>query len=143
MQNLFFWSIWYAICPYQINNHRRASKEIAKASMENASFNRFINRSNIAQKPCRFDEKYSSNYGFLPRLCRKILFSAKKLVSRSEALNFFTRQKLTRKFSVVVSAWRLKDCSNDIGGTILLSGTDQINPGWKIPFNKAVVKSFC
>ncbi len=94
---------------------------------------------NLHSKPCKIYWKYSIHYGIFARDFAGKYYSAPKLVSRSEAVNFHA-PKLTRKFRGRERP-RLRSCSKWYYGTIYCVNETRLT-GWKIRFNKSVVKSF-
>ena len=100
---------------YQINNPSvELAKEIAKTAAENNSGIQPVYKSIKNLRPKTVQDLMKNIrpiMDFLPETLPEILFGAKNWLVVLRRLNFFTHQKLTRKFLVAVSAWRLRSCS--------------------------------
>ena len=131
---------------YQINNPSvELAKEVAKASMENASGIQPVYKSikNIRPKTVQdLMKNIRPIMDFLPETLPKNIIQRQKLVSRSEAVKFLHAPKTHEE----ISRGRERLAFEELFEMILAAQFNKQEQtrltGWKIPFNKSVVKNF-
>lgn len=131
---------------YQINNPSvELAKEVAKASMENASGIQPVYKSikNIRPKTVQdLMKNIRPIMDFLPETLPENIIQRQKLVSRSEAVKFLHAPKTHEE----ISRGRERLAFEELFEMILAAQFNKQEQtrltGWKIPFNKSVVKSF-
>ena len=131
---------------YQINNPSvELAKEVAKASMENASGIQPVYKSikNIRPKTVQdLMKNIRPIMDFLPETLPENIIQRQKLVSRSEAVKFLHAPKTHEE----ISRGRERLAFEELFEMILAAQFNKQEQtrltGWKIPFNKSVVKNF-
>ena len=131
---------------YQINNPSvELAKEVAKASMENASGIQPVYKSikNIRPKTVQdLMKNIRPIMDFLPETLPENILQRQKLVSRSEAVKFLHAPKTHEE----ISRGRERLAFEELFEMILAAQFNKQEQtrltGWKIPFNKSVVKNF-
>ena len=131
---------------YQINNPSvELAKEVAKASMENASGIQPVYKSikNIRPKTVQdLMKNIRPIMDFLPETLPENIIRRQKLVSRSEAVKFLHAPKTHEE----ISRGRERLAFEELFEMILAAQFNKQEQtrltGWKIPFNKSVVKNF-
>ena len=131
---------------YQINNPSvELAKEIAKASIENASGIQPVYKSikNIRPKTVQdLMKNIRPIMDFLPETLPENIIQRQKLVSRSEAVKFLHAPKTHEE----ISRGRERLAFEELFEMILAAQFNKQEQtrltGWKIPFNKSVVKNF-
>ena len=131
---------------YQINNPSvELAKEVAKASMENASGIQPVYKSikNIRPKTVQdLMKNIRPIMDFLPETLPENTIRRQKLVSRSEAVKFLHAPKTHEE----ISRGRERLAFEELFEMILAAQFNKQEQtrltGWKIPFNKSVVKNF-
>ncbi|UOG66237.1 ATP-dependent DNA helicase RecG [Candidatus Nanosynbacter sp. HMT-352] len=131
---------------YQINNPSvELAKEVAKASIENASGIQPVYKSikNIRPKTVQdLMKNIRPIMDFLPETLPENIIQRQKLVSRSEAVKFLHAPKTHEE----ISRGRERLAFEELFEMILAAQFNKQEQtrltGWKIPFNKSVVKNF-
>ena len=131
---------------YQINNPSvELAKEVAKASMENASGIQPVYKSikNIRPKTVQdLMKNIRPIMDFLPETLPENIIQRQKLVSRSEAVKFLHAPKTHEE----ISRGRERLAFEELFEMILAAQFNKQEQtrltGWKIPFNKSVAKNF-
>jgi len=131
---------------YQINNPSvELAKEVAKTVMENASGIQPVYKSikNIRPKTVQdLMKNIRPIMDFLPETLPENIIQRQKLVSRSEAVKFLHAPKTHEE----ISRGRERLAFEELFEMILAAQFNKQEQtrltGWKIPFNKSVVKSF-
>ena len=131
---------------YQINNPSvELAKEVAKASMENASGIQPVYKSIKNLRPKTVQDLMKNIrpiMDFLPETLPENIIQRQKLVSRSEAVKFLHAPKTHEE----ISRGRERLAFEELFEMILAAQFNKQEQtrltGWKIPFNKSVVKSF-
>ena len=131
---------------YQINNPSvELAKEVAKASMENASGIQPVYKSikNIRPKTVQdLMKNIRPIMDFLPETLPENIIRRQKLISRSEAVKFLHAPKTHEE----ISRGRERLAFEELFEMILAAQFNKQEQtrltGWKIPFNKSVVKNF-
>ena len=131
---------------YQINNPSvELAKEVAKTVMENASGIQPVYKSikNIRPKTVQdLMKNIRPIMDFLPETLPKNIIRRQKLVSRSEAVKFLHAPKTHEE----ISRGRERLAFEELFEMILAAQFNKQEQtrltGWKIPFNKSVVKNF-
>ncbi|MCJ1965075.1 ATP-dependent DNA helicase RecG [Candidatus Nanosynbacter sp. TM7-057] len=131
---------------YQINNPSvELAKEVAKTTIENASGIQPIYKSikNIRPKTVQdLMKNIRPIMDFLPETLPENIIQRQKLVSRSEAVKFLHAPKTHEE----ISRGRERLAFEELFEMILAAQFNKQEQtrltGWKIPFNKSVVKSF-
>ena len=131
---------------YQINNPSvELAKEVAKASMENASGIQPVYKSIKNLRPKTVQDLMKNIrpiMDFLPETLPENIIQRQKLVSRSEAVKFLHAPKTHEE----ISRGRERLAFEELFEMILAAQFNKQEQtrltGWKIPFNKSVVKNF-
>ena len=131
---------------YQINNPSvELAKEVAKTTMENASGIQPVYKSikNIRPKTVQdLMKNIRPIMDFLPETLPENIIQRQKLVSRSEAVKFLHAPKTHEE----ISRGRERLAFEQLFEMILAAQFNKQEQtrltGWKIPFNKSVVKNF-
>ena len=131
---------------YQINNPSvELAKEVAKTTMENASGIQPVYKSikNIRPKTVQdLMKNIRPIMDFLPETLPENIIQRQKLVSRSEAVKFLHAPKTHEE----ISRGRERLAFEELFEMILAAQFNKQEQtrltGWKIPFNKSVVKNF-
>ena len=131
---------------YQINNPSvELAKEVAKASMENASGIQPVYKSIKNLRPKTVQDLMKNIrpiMDFLPETLPENIIRRQKLVSRSEAVKFLHAPKTHEE----ISRGRERLAFEELFEMILAAQFNKQEQtrltGWKIPFNKSVVKNF-
>ena len=131
---------------YQINNPSvELAKEVAKTTMENASGIQPVYKSikNIRPKTVQdLMKNIRPIMDFLPETLPENIIRRQKLVSRSEAVKFLHAPKTHEE----ISRGRERLAFEELFEMILAAQFNKQEQtrltGWKIPFNKSVVKNF-
>ena len=131
---------------YQINNPSvELAKEVAKASMENASGIQPVYKSIKNLRPKTVQDLMKNIrpiMDFLPETLPENIIQRQKLVSRSEAVKFLHSPKTHEE----ISRGRERLAFEELFEMILAAQFNKQEQtrltGWKIPFNKSVVKNF-
>ena len=131
---------------YQINNPSvELAKEVAKTTMENASGIQPVYKSIKNLRPKTVQDLMKNIrpiMDFLPETLPENIIQRQKLVSRSEAVKFLHAPKTHEE----ISRGRERLAFEELFEMILAAQFNKQEQtrltGWKIPFNKSVVKNF-
>ena len=131
---------------YQINNPSvELAKEVAKASMENASGIQPVYKSIKNLRPKTVQDLMKNIrpiMDFLPETLPENIIQRQKLVSRSEAVKFLHAPKTHEEISRGRERLAFEELFEMILAAQLNKQEQTKLSGWKIPFNKSVVKGF-